>query len=173
MPRFSVKFSKSNDFALTSHTHGNAEFFNLENLSAVGEISIYNSNEIKKDLVINEEIADGELFLRVFVKYGINGFNRIEGMFAAAIFDGENLLIVRDSIGKKTLFYSQTNDAFVASSSLKTLLKQTEKKLNLHAVTSFLTFAYLPDAETLIENVFELLPAHALKIFSDGKTRAD
>ena len=100
------------------------------------------------------------------------GFSQIEGMFASAIYDGESLLIVRDAIGKKTLFYTQTKDTFIASSSLKSLLKfpHIEKNLNLHAVASFLTFAYLPGAETLIKNIFELFPAHALRIFPDGKT---
>jgi asparagine synthase (glutamine-hydrolysing) len=176
MPRFSAFFSTnnqiSNRFALTSHAHGNAAVFNFENLSAVGELTIYNRAEIKRDLAINEDFSDGKIFLRLFAKYGIKGFSCIEGLFTAAIFDGENLFIVRDAIGKKTLFYANTKDVFLASSSLKSLLSfpQVEKNLNIHAVASFLTFAYLPDSETLLENVFELKPAHVLKISPKGKT---
>ena len=159
-------------FALTSHIAGNAKFFRFENLSAIGEIIIYNRAEIKNYLAIKDKISDDELFLQLHAKDAIQGFSRIEGMFVAAIYDGENLLIARDAIGKKPLFYTQIKDAFAASSSLKSLRKWSplEVKLNLSAVASFLTFAYLPDAETLIENVFELLPAHALQIFPNGKT---
>ncbi len=195
MPRFSAVFSKNNPealmdfacemdgknflsfehkaiFALTSHTHGNAAFFRFENLSAIGEITIYNRDEIKKYLAVTDEISDGELFLRLYAKDAIQGFSRIEGMFVATIYDGENLLIVRDAIGKRPLFYTQTKDSWAVSSSLKSLRKWSplESKLNLSAVASFLTFAYLPDSETLLENVFELLPAHALRIFPNGKT---
>lgn len=154
-------------FALTSHAHGNANFFQFEKLSAVGEVTIYNRDELK----LNAK-SDGELLLKLYAKEGIKAFSRIEGMFAGAIYDGENLLIVRDAIGKRPLFYTNTKNTFAVSSSLKSLRKFSllDVKLNLHAVASFLTFAYLPDAETLLENVFELLPAHALKISPDGKT---
>lgn len=190
MPRFSAVFSNQNleklpdfvkqmdggnlfpvslqtVFALTSHAHGNAEFYNFENFTAVGEINIYNRNEFKI-----KAKSDGELLLKLYAKEGITAFSRIEGIFAAAIYDGENLLLVRDAIGKRPLFYTNTKNTFAVSSSLKSLRKFSllDVKLNLHAVASFLTFAYLPDSETLLENVFELLPAHALKISPDGKT---
>ena len=94
-------------------------------------------------------------------------------MFTAAIFDGEKLTLVRDAIGKKTLFYKKTKSHLLASSSLKELLSfpQVEKSLNLYAVASFLTFAYLPGNETLLKDIFELLPAHALEISVDGSTK--
>ncbi len=193
MPRFSAVFAKNHPeklrrfatemdgekffpvseqcvFALTSNSAGNADFFTFENLTAIGEITIYNRDEIKKYLNSDSNL-DGEILLELYAKDRIIGFNRIEGMFAATIYDGENLISVRDAIGKRTLFYTQTKDAFAVSSSLKSLRKWSELdvKLNLSAVASFLTFAYLPGAETLLENVFELLPAHALKISLDGK----
>lgn len=190
MPRFSAIFSNQNleklpdftkemdgekcfpvanetVFALTSHSHGNAEFYQFEKLSAVGEVTIYNREEFKF-----EAKSDGELLLRLYEKEGIKAFSQIEGMFAIAIYDGENLIIARDAIGKRPLFYTNAKNTFAVSSSLKSLGKFSliEKKLNLHAVASFLTFAYLPDSETLLENIFELLPAHAFKISPDGKT---
>ena len=74
MPRFSANFPTnnqiSNNFALTSHTHGKAEFFKFENLSVVGEITIYNRDELKKDLN-SDSNSDGELFLQIYAKYGI------------------------------------------------------------------------------------------------------
>jgi asparagine synthase (glutamine-hydrolysing) len=154
-------------FALTSHAHGNAEFYQFGHFSAVGEVIIYN----RKDLKLKAK-SDGELLLKLYAKEGIKAFSRIEGMFCAAIYDGENLILVRDAIGKKPLFYTSAKNTFAVSSSLKSLRKfsQLEVKLNLHAVASFLTFAYLPDTETLLENVFELKSAHTLKISPDGKT---
>ncbi len=193
MPRFSVIFSKNRHeklrrfasemdgemflpisercvFSLTSHSAGKADFYTFDNLSAIGEITIYNRDEIKKYLNSNND-SDGELLLELYAKDGIKSFSRVEGMFAATIYDGEKLISVRDAIGKRTLFYTQKKDAFAVSSSLKSLRKWSELdvKLNLSAVASFLTFAYLPGEETLLENVFELLPAHALKISPDGK----
>jgi asparagine synthase (glutamine-hydrolysing) len=178
LPRFDLRFndetfivSEQIVYSLTQDISGKAEIFTFENLSAVGEITIYNRAEIKKTLAVKNQVSDGELLLRLYAKDGINGFSQIEGMFAVAISDGETLVIARDAIGKRTLFYVQTKNTFAASSSLKFLRKTfaSETNLNLSAVVSFLTFAYLPGEETLLENVFELLPAHALKIFPDGK----
>lgn len=176
MSRFSVEFLINNqikhEFAITSQSDGNAEFFKFEKLSAVGEVTIYNRNEIKNELN-SDSNSDNLLLLEIYAKYGADGFSKIEGMFAVAIFDGEKLILVRDSIGKKTLFYTITKDNVFASSSLKKLLSfpQVEKRLNLQAVASFLTFAYLPGNETLIQDVFELLPAHALEISANGSTK--
>ncbi len=166
-----LTFSNRAIFATTSHAHGNAKFYQFEQHTAVGEIAIYNRDEIKTQLKSDTD-SDGELLLQIYAKHGINGFSEIDGMFAVVIYDGESLILVRDAIGKRPIFYTQTKDALAVSSSLKSLSKwsQLEVKLNLHAVASFLTFAYLPDAETLFENVFELLPAHALQIFPNGKT---
>ena len=163
-------FPVSNEvvFALTRHLPGKSCFFSFENLSAVGEVVIYNREELKL-----KADSDGELLLKLYARDGIKAFSRIEGMFSAAIFDGENLILVRDPIGKKTLFYTRTKNFFAASSSLRSLRRfpGLEVKLNLHAVASFLTFAYLPGDETLLENVFELVPGHALKISPDGRER--
>ncbi len=163
-------FSDKAIFALTSHSHGNAKFFQFEKLIAVGEVIIYNRDELKEKIG-SATNSDGELLLEIYAKYGTKGFSRIEGMFAAVIYDGETLLLVRDASGKRPLFYTETKDSFAVSSSLKSLRKfpQLEVKLNLPAVASFLTFAYLPDSETLLENVFELCPAHALQIFPNRK----
>jgi asparagine synthase (glutamine-hydrolysing) len=153
-------------FALTRQPAGKNSFFNFENLSAVGEIVIYNREELEL-----KADSDGELFLKLYARDGIKAFSRIEGMFSAAVFDGENLILTRDPVGKHTLFYTRTKHSFAASSSLKALRRfpELEVKLNLHAVASFLTFAYLPGGETLLENVFELVPGHALKISPDGR----
>jgi len=154
-------------FALTSVASGTAGFYQFEELSAVGEVTIYNRDNFK--CAAN---SDGELLLKLYAKEGIKAFSRIEGMFSIAIYDGENLILARDATGKRPLFYTQTQNHFAVSSSLKSLRKFSplEIKLNLRAIASFLTFAYLPDSETLLENVFELCPAHALRIFPNGKT---
>ena len=55
-------------FALTLHKHGNAAFFRFENLSAIGEITIYNRDEIKKHLAVSDKLSDGELLLRLYVQ---------------------------------------------------------------------------------------------------------
>jgi asparagine synthase (glutamine-hydrolysing) len=148
--------------------------FQFANLKCAGRITLYNRDEIAR--LLNEKpedvCDDGELLLRFYAQEGINAFEKIRGMFAVTIYDGESFLLVRDAVGARTLFYTRAKNSWAVSSSLKSLRRwsEFEAKLNLNAVRSFLTFAYLPGDETLFENVYELLPAHAVRLYSDGRS---
>lgn len=160
--------------AVARNVSGKAESFAFEKFVAVGEVTLYNRDEIQKQLDFQPPIiySDGELLLRLYAQKGIEAFEKARGMFALAIYDGESLLLVRDAIGARPCFYARAKNAWAVSSSLKALRRwsRLDVKLNLAAVRSFLTFAYLPGEETLLENVCELPPAHALQLFPNGKS---
>ncbi|MEP6924963.1 MAG: asparagine synthase-related protein [Pyrinomonadaceae bacterium] len=160
--------------ALIENASGKAETFTFGKLTAVGEITLDNRLEIQS--LINSQLpsgcSDAELLLRFYAQDGIAACSKMRGMFAAAIYDGSSLLVVRDAIGARTCFYAKSKNSWAVSSSLKALRRwsRLEVKLNLSAVASFLTFAYLPGAETLLENVYEMLPGHALRLSPNGKS---
>ncbi len=144
-------------------------------LAAVGEVTLFNRRALWSELAQNGRpspklCSDGELLLRFYAYAGVDGFARVNGMFALAIWDGSSLLLVRDPVGTRTLFYTQVNGCWAAASSLRALRRwpPLPARLNLAAVRSFLTFAYLPGDETLIEGVRELLPGCCLRLFPDG-----
>jgi asparagine synthase (glutamine-hydrolysing) len=151
---------------------GKAESFVFENYAAVGEVTLENRREISHqlDLPSDSSISDGEILLRFYAARGVAAFEKARGMFALAVREGENLLLARDAAGARTLFYARAGDFWIAASSLKAVRRfsRLDARINLAAVRSFLTFAYLPGAETLLENVYELLPAHALRLFPNG-----
>ena len=85
-------------------------------------------------------------------KLGTEGLRRADGMFVLAIADGDDLVLVRDHVGTRTVFYGYGEAGWCASTSLLALRRAPSLRagLNLDAVRSFLTFAYLPGDETLV-----------------------
>lgn len=154
--------------------------FTAGGLTAVGEVTVHNGAELRRALAAAGDPAppgcpDGDLLLRCYARLGADGLRLADGMFVLAIADGPDLVLVRDHAGTRTMFYAWTRDGWVASTSLRALRRRPglDTGLNLAAVRSFLTFAYLPGEETLLRNVFEVLPGRCLRLAPDGTAVAE
>lgn len=155
--------------------------YRAERLSAVGEVTLYNAPELRARLGggVPADCPDGELLLRCYARFGTAGLAAAEGMFALAIADGAELVLVRDQVGARTLFHARTGTGpgtgWAASTSLRALARWPALSTGLHlpAVQSFLTFAYLPGRETLLRGIHELLPGRCLRLRPDGSTREE
>lgn len=88
---------------------------------------------------------------------------RLDGMFAFAVWDarGERLLIGRDRVGKKPLYYSAGPSAFVFASEIKAVLAHpsVRRELDPEALPAYLTFGYVPTPRTFYAGVLSLPPA--------------
>ncbi len=157
-----------------------SETYQVDGLVAVGSVRLFNPSflidTLRRDGVpLPDDCADGMILLHLYARYGSRGFAPANGMFALAILDGEDLILVRDHVGARTLFYTRFGERWVASASLGALrsLIGQHARLNLNAVRSFLTFAYLPGDETLIDGVYEMLPGRCLRLCADGTYREE
>jgi asparagine synthase (glutamine-hydrolysing) len=143
-------------------------------LEAVGEVTLHSGRAMRAALGGDapDDCSDAELLLRVWAKLGNEGLRRADGMFVLAIADGDDLVLVRDHVGTRTVFYGYGEAGWCASTSLLALRRTPSLRagLNLDAVRSFLTFAYLPGDETLVKGVREVLPGRALRLRPDGST---
>jgi asparagine synthase (glutamine-hydrolysing) len=138
---------------------------------------IYNYKEIRKDLVkkgyqFNTE-SDTEVLLNSYIEYGIKCIKLFIGMFAFAINDKASNLtyVVRDRLGIKPLYYYKNNDAFIFSSEIKSILKlqkNIKQKLNINAISSYLSFRYPILNDTFFKDINSLAPAHYIKISSSN-----
>ncbi|MBL7625705.1 hypothetical protein I7412_00615, partial [Frankia sp. CN6] len=144
-------------------------------LTAVGEVTLHNRDELAARLAAAGApappgVADGELLLRCYAHLGAAGIAAAEGMFALAVADGADLVLVRDHVGARTLFHARANGRWLAASSLRALRRwpALPTELDLGAVRSFLTFAYLPGEQTLLRGVREVLPGGCLRLRPDG-----
>ena len=91
----------------------------------------------------------------------------VSGAFVAAWREDDgSLVLVRDAIGERTLFYAATPTGFVFASSLHGILATglVAPTLDLAAVARFLSYAYLPGRDTLVTGVHELLPGQRLRV---------
>ena len=81
-----------------------------------------------------------------------------------------SMLLARDAIGERTLYYSRTPTGVAFASSVRDLLKLSDisRRLDPLAVAMYLTYAYIPGHRTLIDGVYELLPGE-MKVFRAGR----
>ena len=147
-----------------------------EHLALVYNGEVYNFKEIRQELILNgysfDSNTDTEVILKSYHLWGIHCVDKFRGMFTFAIYDSEQqeIIIFRDRVGVKPLYYSLTDDELIFSSELKPLLNHPDfnKDIDFEAVSSYLQFGYIHAPKTIFKNVQKLLPGHYLKydIFS-------
>ncbi|MCX4094158.1 asparagine synthetase B family protein [Nocardia sp. alder85J] len=144
-------------------------------LVAIGDVTLFNADRLRARLgaaAPASEVSHGELLLHCYARFGLDGIAAADGMFALAIADGGELLLVRDHVGARTLFHARSGGGWGAATSLRALIRWPELRtgLNLPAVQSFLSFAYLPGRETLLRDVYEVLPGRCVRLRADGSS---
>jgi asparagine synthase (glutamine-hydrolysing) len=115
---------------------------------------------------------DTELALRLFAEEGVDGFKRVDGQFAIAIWErGANrLTLIRDFLGVIPVYYSSSPRGAMFASEAKGLLAHpaSSGSYDLGAVSDYLTFLSVPAPSTLFAGVQKLLPGHAVAIDAAG-----
>ncbi|MBX4211209.1 MAG: asparagine synthase (glutamine-hydrolyzing) [Candidatus Yanofskybacteria bacterium] len=145
-------------------------------ISLVFNGEIYNFQEVRKELEQAghqfKTRTDTEVILTGYRAYGEKIFEKLNGMFALAIYDEPNqkLILARDRMGKKPLYWSYQNSTLVFGSELKALMSHPhfEKKINATGLRKYLFYEYIPSPETIFEHTHKLEPASYLT-FQNGK----
>jgi asparagine synthase (glutamine-hydrolysing) len=127
---------------------------------------IYNFREIasRVDVPLRSR-CDTEVIVELLRKYGADAVRLLRGMFAFAYWDGEELLLVRDRLGIKPVFYADEGERIVAASEIGAVLalRQTRPEIDGRAIDDYLTYLYVPPPRTGIVGVRELPPGHLLR----------
>ncbi|WP_298816501.1 asparagine synthetase B family protein [Chloroflexus sp.] len=154
--------------------------FVVGHLIAIGAVTLFNRTAIAQTLqrdgvALTDNCADGEILLHLYARYGARGFALADGMFVLAILDRDEMVLARDHAGTRALFYTWIDNRWLASRSLRALRRQRDRnaRLDLNAMRAFLTFAYLPGDETLIEGVYKVLPGRCLRLRNDGSCQEE
>jgi len=112
--------------------------------------------------------CDTEVILHAYEEFGPGCVDRLEGMFAFAIYDGRRreLFAARDRLGKKPLFYSSFNGAFHFSSELPSLTQAGgwNAEIDLTALEGYLSLGYFLAPSTIYRGVFKLEPGHWMRV---------
>lgn len=127
---------------------------------------IYNFKELKK-LLKNVELqsqSDTEVLLNLLIQKGIDAIRLLDGMFAFFFIDSltGNIIIARDRLGIKPLYYGLVNAALVVTSDVRTFIKIPgfRKSISYEGLTSFIKFRFIPAPHSIFEGVSKLMPGH-------------
>jgi asparagine synthase (glutamine-hydrolysing) len=116
--------------------------------------------------------SDTEVLLKLFQLYGLKMLNRLNGMFAFAIWDKleKKLTVVRDRMGVKPLYYSFFNETFYFASEQKALFTAgVPLKIAQDGLQEYVFNRFVAGENTLYQNVNKVLPGHSMIIHEDGK----
>ncbi len=138
---------------------------------------IYNYRSIRKELEKKghcfKTLSDTETILHAYEEWGKKCVTHLNGMFAFAIWDQRNarLFLARDRLGIKPLYYYIDRDRLVFASELKSLLqiRDIPRRINLKALDTFLTFEYIPDSLSILQDIHKLPAAHTLE-YKEGRS---
>jgi asparagine synthase (glutamine-hydrolysing) len=152
-------------------TTGSQPIFNEDKSVVVcfnGEI--YNYKELRDDLLKDGHIfktnSDTEVLVHLYEKYGEFFPEKLNGIFAFALYDKRDrkLLLVRDPVGVKPLYYAILKDKILFGSELKSILnyKNFSPDLDLKSVALYFQMEYFPAPLTPFKETKKLLPSHIL-----------
>jgi len=139
---------------------------------------IYNYSELRTELIQRGHKfatrSDTEAIVHLYEDLGEGCFARLRGMFSIAIWDSANrkLVLARDRVGKKPLFYSACSERILFGSELKALLAAggVPKDIDAHGLSDYFSFGYIPAPKTIYRAVRKLRPAHYL-VAQGGQVR--
>jgi asparagine synthase (glutamine-hydrolysing) len=169
--RLKIMDLASGDQPMLSDDGGTVLVFNGE---------IYNDHEVRRELKRAghqfRTRCDTETVLRAFLEWDVDAFARLRGMFAAAIWNEAQgrLVLVRDRMGIKPLYFARRRDDLYFGSELKTILLHPEidRRIDPEGLNDYLSLNYVPGPRTLVEGIEKLQPGYWLE-WRDGTVRSE
>jgi asparagine synthase (glutamine-hydrolysing) len=142
----------------------NGELYNYRELKLELQRAPHGSGQLPYFFQTN---TDTEVILASYLRWGIECLQRFNGMFAFSIWDKQEqrLLIVRDRLGVKPLYYQFKDKVLSFASEIRALMKSglTDKKISAAALAEYMQYATVHAPNTILENVFMLMPGTILE----------
>ena len=139
---------------------------------------IYNFNKIREELIPNGHTftghSDTEVMLAAFEQWGLEkALSKFAGMFAFALVDlqQKELILARDRMGEKPLYYGEHNGDWLFGSELKALKQHSawQGEINRDALPLLLRHNFIPAPHTIYKNIYKLLPSTFVRVSLDTK----
>lgn len=143
---------------------------------------IYNFQDLRADLAQKghtfHTAGDGETIAHLYEEHGADCFQHLRGMYAIALWDKrqKRLLLARDRMGQKPLYYYKDDKVLVFASEIKAILQHPDvpcvsmfdpKRVDF-ALANYLSFGYVPAPGTAFAGISLLMPAHFLRWDAGG-----
>ena len=148
-----------------------------EMIQIVWNGEIYNYRELRSELeqrgVHCRDSSESEVVINLYLEFGLDFINKLNGMFAIAIHDSrdKSLHLIRDRIGKKPLWISQLNDGtlFFASEVRALMLARPDRTLRTDMVAEVMQYGYINAPHSAFNEITQVPPASVLT-WHEGKT---
>jgi len=136
---------------------------------------IYNFRELRRQLEAEGYVfhtqTDSEVILHAYDRWGDACVTRLRGMFAFGLWDArrKRLLLARDRVGKKPLFYARLGETLFFASEIQALLTVSDipRDVNYSAIDTYLSYGYIPAPHTGFTHINKIQPGHTL-VFNQG-----
>jgi asparagine synthase (glutamine-hydrolysing) len=147
-------------------------------LQVVFNGEIYNFIELREELTSKGHTfrtrSDTEVIIHGYEEWGLDVVRRFNGIFAFALWDAnrQQLLLARDHLGVKPLYYTKVGQRFLFASEIKALLADPDcpKDVDLRGLGQLFTLRYVPSPATLFRTISKLPPAHLMVVHPGGTT---
>jgi asparagine synthase (glutamine-hydrolysing) len=152
--------------------NGHQPMFNADkSIAVVFNGEIYNHNELRAVLEQDgykfKTRCDTEVIVQLYNKYGKDCVKELNGMFAFCIYDLRNgkLLLARDRMGQKPLFYYHNEKQLIFCSELSGLKQNPDipREYNYQSIHDYLSLQYIPSPNTVYQKILKLPPAHLME----------
>jgi len=134
---------------------------------------IYNYQDLRQGLESRHQFAtrsDTETIVHLYESYPTTFVSQLRGMFAFALWDENNqtMILARDRVGKKPLYYYLDHEKLVFGSEIKSILQHPALKLDIddYAVSDYLSLGYVPAPKSIYRSIHKVRPGHYLRIES-------
>ena len=137
---------------------------------------IYNYPELRAELLQRGHVfttkSDTEAIVHAYEDFAEGCFAKLRGMFSVALWDSRQrkLVLARDRVGKKPLFYATDRDRIFFGSELKALLASDllSREMDDEALSDYFSFGYIPAPKTIYRSVRKVMPGSYLVASADG-----
>ena len=141
---------------------------------------IYNHVELRSVLEARghtfRSYSDTEVILHAYEEYGLSFPTHLTGMFAFALWDMKQrkLVLTRDRVGIKPLYYTVHNGQLLFASEIKALLTERDvpRRIDYDALQAYLRVRYVPAPKTMFRGIYKLLPGHQM-VIQQGQIRTE
>ncbi len=138
---------------------------------------IYNYMDLRRDLESSHQFrtrSDTETIVHLYESYPATFVSKLRGMFAFALWDEPNrtMILARDRVGKKPLYYYLDQHKLVFASEIKSILEHPALKLDVDecAVSDYVSLGYIPAPKSIYRSIRKVRPGHYLRV-QDGKVQ--
>ena len=150
-----------------------------EMIHVVWNGEIYNYRELRAELeqrgVHCRDTSESEVIINLYIEFGLDFIIKLNGMFAIAIHDARDntLHLIRDRMGKKPLWISQSNDGtiFFASEVRALMLARPDRTLRTDMISEVMQYGYINSPNSAFNEINQVNPAEILSWKSDHTSK--